>query len=452
MLSDKIIHTTLAGLLSYLKKDPLNRMPKLLDWTETLDIRKKNGMMINKIRDIVSDPVNPWNNFILSFLNDLSPQTVKKIVSNLLVRSAVQTNHMRVSLREKYNMNIPWALIMDPTSACNLNCKGCWSAEYSKTTSLETSLMDRIITEGKKIGIYIYLYTGGEPLVRKKDLLYLARKHNDCYFISFTNGTLIDEDFAKELAQLGNFAPSISIEGYEKDNDMRRGEGTFHKAIEAMELLKKYGVFFGFSTCYHRKNTEVICSEEYIDLMLEKGNRFGWYFTYFPVGKHALPELLASPEQREYMYHEIRRLRRKKALFLMDFWNDAEFVGGCIAGGRRYLHINSNGDVEPCVFIHYSNMNIKDHSLFETLQSPIFKEYRKHQPFNHNHLRPCPCLDNPAKIRNIVNSSQAVPTQVLDHETIEELTAKCERIAYEWTQTANKLWEQKQDNTVSKVC
>ena len=126
----------------------------------------------------------------------------------------------------------------------------------------------------------------------------------------------------------------------------------------------------------------------------------------------------------------------------MDFWNDAEFVGGCIAGGRRYLHINSNGDVEPCVFIHYSNMNIKDHSLFETLQSPLFNEYHKNQPFNHNHLRPCPCLDNPEKIRKMVNEAKASPTQVLDHESVEELTAKTERIAYEWSKTAKKIWDE----------
>ena len=44
----------------------------------------------------------------------------------------------------------------------------------------------------------------------------------------------------------------------------------------------------------------------------------------------------------------------------MDFQNDGEFVGGCIAGGRNYCHINANGDVEPCVFIHYSSANIRE--------------------------------------------------------------------------------------------
>ena len=82
------------------------------------------------------------------------------------------------------------------------------------------------------------------------------------------------------------------------------------------------------------------------------------------------------------MYHRIRAHRQSKAIFSMDFQNDAEYVGGCIAGGRRYLHINAKGDVEPCVFIHYSNVNIHNHTLLEALKSPLFQAYHDNQPFN----------------------------------------------------------------------
>jgi radical SAM protein with 4Fe4S-binding SPASM domain len=109
-------------------------------------------------------------------------------------------------------------------------------------------------------------------------------------------------------------------------------------------------------------------------------------------------------------------------MFLMDFWNDGEFAGGCVAGGRQYCHINARGDVEPCAFIHYSNVNIKDMSLKEALKQPIFEEYRKNQPFNHNHLRPCPCLDNPEQLRKMVHASEAKSTQINDMESVENLT------------------------------
>lgn len=64
-------------------------------------------------------------------------------------------------------------------------------------------------------------------------------------------------------------------------------------------------------------------------------------------------------------------------IFTMDFQNDGEFVGGCIAGGRNYFHINANGDAEPCVFIHYSNGNIHENTILEILKQPLFMAYLK---------------------------------------------------------------------------
>lgn len=210
---------------------------------------------------------------------------------------------------------------------------------------------------------------------------------------------------------------------------MRRGKGTYNKVIKAMDLLKKEGVAFGFSTCYHKYNTESVGSEEYLDFLIDKGCMFGWYFTYMPIGKDAVTDLLVTSEQREYMYHKIREMRKKKPIFIMDFWNDGEYVNGCIAGGRRYLHINASGDVEPCAFIHYSNVNINDISLLEGLQSPLFMEYKENQPFNENHLRPCPLLDNPEYIRDMVNKSKAHSTQPIDKENVEDLVKKTEEVA-----------------------
>ena len=106
-------------------------------------------------------------------------------------------------------------------------------------------------------------------------------------------------------------------------------------------------------------------------------------------------DLLLKPEQREEMYHRIREMRGKKAIFAMDFQNDGEFVGGCIAGGRRYLHINAKGAVEPCVFIHYSNANIHDCTLLEALKSPIFKLIMTTSPSTTTICVPAPCWRTP---------------------------------------------------------
>lgn len=138
----------------------------------------------------------------------------------------------------KHHCNIPIAVLMDPTSSCNLKCKGCWAAEYKKTDNLSFDLMDRIIKEGKDLGIYWYLYSGGEPTIRRNDLLKLAKKHQDCFFLAFTNATLVDDEFAKALAEVGNFTLAISVEGFEEETDFRRGKGTYQKIMNAMRLLK----------------------------------------------------------------------------------------------------------------------------------------------------------------------------------------------------------------------
>lgn len=175
-----------------------------------------------------------------------------------------------------------------------------------------------------------------------------------------------------------------------------------------MQLLKDHNLPFGISTCYTSANYKDITSEEFYDMIIEAGALFIWFFHYMPVGNDAAPELMPDPEQRKAVYERIRAFRSSKPIFSLDFQNDAEYIGGCIAGGRYYLHINAAGDVDPCVFIHYSNANIHEVSLLDALKSPIFQAYRKGQPFNDNMLRPCPMLENPECLPKMVK--RPVPT------------------------------------------
>ena len=138
---------------------------------------------------------------------------------------------------------------------------------------------------------------------------------------------------------------------------------------------------------------------------------------------------------------KLRNSKTGKPLFVMDFQDDGEYVGGCIAGGRNYFHINSNGDIEPSVFIHYSDSNIRTHTLLEALKNPLFSAYRRGQPFNDNHLMPCPMLENPHILRQIINETGAKSTDLTSQETVEELCAKCDDFAREWTPVAREIWD-----------
>jgi len=434
---------SLKKVINYLDSNPDESIPKVIDWVERIDRKKEYATACRLAKEALTDPNNNWNILMKSLFTDIDAGVRKTILENFIGNSLILRNQRKSELEKKYNCNIPWTLLLDPTSACNLNCTGCWAAEYGHQLSLSFEQLDNIIMQAKDLGIHMFIFTGGEPLCRKKDIIRLCEKHNDCVFSCFTNGTLIDEEFADEMLRVKNFVPAISVEGFEKETDARRGKGTYQAVIRAMDILREKKLLFGFSACYTRQNADVIGSEEYIDEMIARGCKFAWLFTYIPIGKDAVLDLLVTPEQREFMYHQIRKFRKTKPLFTMDFWNDGEFVRGCIAGGRCYLHINAAGDYEPCAFIHFADSNIKEKSLLEAMQSPLFMEYRKNQPFNENFLRPCPLLDNPECLSAMVHASGARSTDFQHPEDVDELCGRCKNAAEAWKVTADRLWYEK---------
>ena len=436
MLIRMLVRSTVRSLI----KDPDKNMINILQLVEKADKNGINSDTYEVLRQAFTDPDNNWNIMVRNLLENVDPGVLEKLIMSLGYHSAIASANERMENIKKYDCNIPWAILMDPTAACNLDCAGCWAAEYGKNASLSYETMDRIIREGKELGTYTYLFTGGEPTLRKKDLIKLAETHPECTFISFTNGTLFDEEFAEDLKRVGNFLPAFSIEGNEEDTDFRRGKGTYQAVIRSMDLLRSKGLPFGFSTCYTIRNIGTTCSDEFLDLMIEKGCYFGWYFAYVPVGKDAVGSLIPTAAQREEMYRKVRVWRKSKPCFLIDFWNDGELVNGCIGSGRHYMHINAHGDVEPCAFIHYRNVNINDCSLLEALHNPLFMQFRKNQPFSENMLRVCPMVDVPEKLREVVRESGARSTELAAPETAEELTAKTEEAAKIWKETADRIW------------
>ena len=428
-------------LIRYLHKDPEKNMLRLMDWADKF----AKGAFVSQrklIREAISNPAHPYYPFVRRLFTDLDEGVMQAMAANFFINAALMGWPKQEEMRQKYGCNIPWTILLDPTSACNLHCTGCWAAEYGNKLNLTFDEIDNIIQQGKALGIYMYIYTGGEPLVRKKDIIRLCEKHSDCVFLCFTNATLIDEAFADEMLRVKNFVPAISLEGFEDATDSRRGTGVYQKVIDAIGLLRRKKLLYGISACYTSANFDSITSEAFFDKLIELGVYFIWYFHYMPVGNDASPALLPTPEQRIETYRRIRKYRAEKPLFAMDFQNDAEFVDGCIAGGRRYLHINANGDVDPCVFVHYSDSNIREKTLLQALQSPMMMAYHDGQPFNENMLRPCPMLENPEKLRAMVNASGAHSTDLQSPESVEHLCAKCDQYAAHWKHPSEELWKE----------
>lgn len=441
----KAFEVAIDATLKHVNKDREKGLLEILNLTQRFMGENFSAEAYEGARKMITDPDSKWMRYVNRLLDETDPHVAKMTALNLGYQAAFYGTKTIRKMRTVHDCNIPWLILMDPTSACNLHCTGCWAAEYGNKLNLTFEDMDQIVTQGKKLGIYFYMMTGGEPLVRKADVIRLCEKHNDCAFHCYTNGTLVDQALCDEMKRVGNLSLSISLEGFEEANDFRRGNGVYDKVIAAMDLLHENGLIFGNSVCYTAKNMDVVTSDEFFDLLIEHGSRFAWYFHLMPVGMKATPELMPTSEQREYIYHRIREVRGMtggKEIFVMDFQNDGEYVGGCIAGGRNYCHINPKGDVEPCVFIHYSGANIHEKTLLECLKQPLFMAYRDNQPFNDNMLRPCPMLENPEILERMVHETGARSTDVEEAEPVEHLCGKCQAYAKDWKETADKLWEE----------
>ncbi len=442
-VKDKLTVMGLKKVISYVDKDPDKNIMNICQWLLKHDIGGDSlTPQVKVIKHYMEDQDSNWYKLVKSLWTDCDDGIRRKMFENFIINAGMLGPKQQLKVKQEYGCNVPWAILLDPTSACNLHCTGCWAADYGNQLNLTFEELDSIIRQGKEMGTYMYIYTGGEPLVRKDDIIRLCEKHDDCAFLSFTNATLIDEDFADEMLRVKNFVPAISVEGFEKETDDRRGEGTYRAVIKAMEILKRKKLPFGVSCCYTSKNAETIGSEEFMDHLIALGAKFAWIFTYMPVGNGAACELLARPEQRKFMYDQIRKFRESKPIFTMDFWNDGEYVGGCIAGGRSYLHINANGDIEPCAFIHYSDSNIREKTLLEAYTGPLFMEYHDNQPFSDNMLRPCPLLDNDGKLAEMVHRCGAHSTDVESPEDVDMLCAKCSEAAAKWKPVADEIWEE----------
>jgi len=341
----------------------------------------------------------------------------------------------------KKGIPVPVTYLLSPTMRCNLHCGGCYAGMYNPEDDLEIEVIDRVMSEAKEMGLYVVFILGGEPFIRQ-DMLDIYRKHGDVYFYVFTNGTLINAELAKKLARLGNVVPLLSIEGFEKETDARRGKGVFQKIMQAMDNLREEGVPFGFSAMVTRFNVDRVLSDEFNDMLINKGCLLGWHFLYIPMGRKPNPRLMPTPEQRLMMYEKgARMIRAQKPLLLIDFWNDAPYTGGCIAGAQHFFHINAHGDVEPCIFIHYAVDNVKEKSLKECLKSPFFKAFRERQPYSPNLLRPCAILDHPHVLREILAEFQPYPTHPDSEVLVTTLHDHLDQYAEKAAQLLDPVWE-----------
>ena len=416
MQADRMVAYLKAKGMSYVLP-ALSGNTKLLG---TLIDKLKEGAHAKRL-EVMSDmdpeqrekSINSMEMFFEMIKNNLprlSPNTQRKLAFNMFFNHLTLGQDVRDRYQAEHGVAPPFLLVISPSMRCDLNCFGCYASEYDKSKELSREEVSDIIRQAKEeMGIYFITISGGEPTVWPH-LFDILEEHNDVFFQIYTHGMNIDDAMAKRMAELGNVHPAISIEGGPRETNDRRGEGAYDKILAAMDRLNREGVMFGISVTHTTKNHHAITSDEFIDELISHGPSFGWYFQYIPTGRNPDPELIPTPEQRIERFEAVERFRTTRPILVYDFWNDGEAVEGCLAWGRKYLHVTATGMVEPCVFVHMAKDNIRDKSLVEIVNSPCFKEARSMQPFNEDHRRPCCVIDNTDVLPYLYKKYDLVPT------------------------------------------
>lgn len=379
--------------------------------------------------------------FVQDIVKNTDKNCLKKFFVNFFANAVWFGKDQRAKL-EQEGGEVPLLILLSPSMRCNLRCTGCYAGNYSKEDDISEEEVDRLVKEARELGIYYIIILGGEPFINKY-MLKIYEKYNDVMFTPFTNGTLITPEVADKIKELGNVIPMLSLEGFEEETDGRRGKGIFNKVMNVMDMLKERGILFGVSSATNRYNIDTVTSDKFIDMLIEKGSKMSWYFLYMPVGENPNIKNMLTPEQRLYLGERTRKIRTEKPYFTIDFFNDAPYVGGCIAG-KYYCHINSKEDVEPCIFAHFATCNIKDKPLKEAFKTEYFKELRNRQPYNRNLLLPCMMIDNTEVIREVVAKTGAYPTDPNAARMVEdpEFMYELDRLSEEFKPKAKKAWKE----------
>jgi len=399
----------------------------------------------------------------------VSREIIKKIidvlVENNLIREDQSYEQAVEKFKEKYGEEPPTFIVFSPTQICNLNCIGCYAASTSKTAAtVPYAYVDRVVGEvHDDFGSRFVTISGGEPFMYRsegKSLLDIFEKYNDMLFLVYTNGTLINEEVAQRLAESGNATPAVSVEGFERETDQRRGADTYKRILSAFEHLRQVGVPFGISVTATSKNVDVLLTDEFYDFYFqEQGACYMWQFQLMPIGrgKDEL-DLMVNPKKRVQLYRKWEKLLSEKRYCLADFWNSGVLSRGCIAYGRSggYFYIDWHGNVTPCAFIPYYVDNIYDlYNNGETLSDALFSDFmrngRKWQreygldnwKKPKNWLMPCSIRDHYEIFRNSVLPKEAKPEDEKAREALEseEYFEVLKNYDEELRGLTEKIWE-----------
>jgi MoaA/NifB/PqqE/SkfB family radical SAM enzyme len=284
----------------------------------------------------------------------------------------------RRAAREAEGLHVPPMLIASITSRCNLRCAGCYARQNggcgdARGEGLPAEAWRKIFREAAELGVSFVLLAGGEPLARR-DVLDTAKDFPELIFPVFTNGTLMDADALALFDKHRNLLPVLSLEGGPAATDARRGGGVYASVREAMRALNERRALFGASVTVTSQNIGEVSSAPFARELRDDGLGLLFFVEYVPTGEDD-ERLALTPTQQIRLRGAVKALgRRFPDLIAIEFPGNEEAMGGCLASGRGFFHINSGGGAEPCPFSPHARLNLTESSMREVLASDYFAQ------------------------------------------------------------------------------
>ena len=308
---------------------------------------------------------------------------------------------------EQEGLHVPGFLIASITSSCNLHCAGCYSrcnnatVDAAPVEQLSRDEWLQVFREADELGVSFIMLAGGEPMIRR-DVIEAAGSMQNIIFPVFTNGTFIDERYFKLLDECRNLVPVLSIEGGREITDARRGEGIYDRVTGNMKKFREKVLIFGASITVTTENVQEVTSEAFVRGLAEQGCKLIIYVEFVPVTEEAT-HLAPGEKERAYMAEAVDALRNKyDDMVLLSFPGDELAMGGCMAAGREFFHINSHGGAEPCPFSPYSDINVKTTSLRDAMKSQLFDALREKHVLEEAHVGGCVLFTQRAQVEQIM--------------------------------------------------
>lgn len=308
---------------------------------------------------------------------------------------------------EQQNVHVPPIMIFSVTQQCNLNCLGCYAKatrQGQKKHELTEQQLQHIMQQAHDLGISFVVVAGGEPLMRQ-DLFPITKQFPDMIFTIFTNGLLIDEEKLHLMRKQKNIVPLISLEGCEEETDARRGQGIYGRLTRIMETVKKHDIFFGTSLTLTSANFDSILSESFIQTLYDAGCKFFLFLEYNPLTP-GTEHWMVTPEQRKRTMDIIRRFRTQWPALFVAVPADEEEIGGCLSAGRGFVHVSASGDLEPCPFAPYSDVNLITTPFKEALQSEFLRKIRENHDILHETGGSCALWEKRDWVQSLLHTTK----------------------------------------------